>query len=333
MRKHNLHIGKAGAAILAAAFLFSAAACQTSDSTRQTSAAGSEPAVSETASGTAAETNTPETESQTVPAETGTASEETTDGSTPVSADSLLESNQNTAIRVSITTEQKQYPEDGTPRLETSVDSIRIADSGYDTLQAALNQDSREQAQLTADEAGSLIADPYMEETAETGETAVQDTPLYALSSTVVMKRADDRIFSYLRSSYSYTGGAHPNTYLSGYTFDTASGNQLRLTDIAADYDGLYEYVCSMLETYARNPDYPFFDGYEDTVREVFYGASASDDAENTNPDAATVQWFMDDTGVTILFNAYDLGPYAMGAVAVPVPFAQQSALFIDGLD
>ena len=122
----------------------------------------------------------------------------------------------------------------------------------------------------------------------------------------VTALRTDETVLSLQQTEYSWLGGAHPNTYYKGICFDTKTGKELSLQDIAADYDGVYDSVCQKLKE-ENDPDM-FFEGYEDTVKAMFYGK---------DPDYGSVQWFLMNDRVVILFNQYDIAPYAAGQICV----------------
>lgn len=134
---------------------------------------------------------------------------------------------------------------------------------------------------------------------------------------TLTAVRADETVLCLMQTDYSWLGGAHPNTYITGITYDTQTGKELSLKGIAKDYDGIYDYVLKKLAE-ENDPDM-FFEGYEDTVKAMFYGGDAN---------YGQVQWFLTNDGVTIWFNQYDIAPYAAGPVTVEIPFEKQGDLF-----
>ena len=67
-----------------------------------------------------------------------------------------------------------------------------------------------------------------------------------------------------------------------------------------------------------------------DTVKEMFYGNSDSESAvTDANSEetglypmpASSVQWYLGDDGLNILFNDYDIAPYAYGPSLVTIPY------------
>lgn len=233
----------------------------------------------------------------------------------------LLSDSLPVSLQVAITDEKKQEPEGDHPYMSSLVQSIELKDSGYDALKAALEDANAEAKKLTEEgfKENLEMAKQHQEEMPEMA---------YSIENSVQMKRADDTVFSYTRTDYSFFGGAHPNTYITGYQFDSQTGEALTLQDVAADYDGVYEYVTDTLNRYSDEDGFTFFDGYEDTVKTMFYGAEEdSKVSEMENALLSSVNWFMTESGIVVFFNQYDLAPYAMGQITVEIPFSAENGL------
>lgn len=138
--------------------------------------------------------------------------------------------------------------------------------------------------------------------------------------SDVEVTRADERVFSFKTQYEEYTGGAHGFYSTVGHNYDTASGRTLSLRDIAADYDGIYEYVCTYLES--CNEDGWLYEGYEEVVKSLFY------EEQKDNPENGVLSWYFTDDGITVHFDHYVLSYYAAGSIDVEVPY-RESGLFL----
>ena len=219
------------------------------------------------------------------------------------------------------------------------VDQMYLMADGHDALKQALKTFNQNQEQ----ELDQIYQDNKEFFDMQTGEDS---TPL-AYEVSVIPKRADEQIVSLSVEEYDYLGGAHPNSMVTGYNLNPQTGKRYTLQDIAQSYDGIFEYVKKKLkEDYS--PDM-FFDGYEDTVKSMFYGdttaaagENGADSANGTGTDGAQtdssvdsdlsdtemLSWTIDQNGVTITFNNYDLAPYAAGRQVVEIPFATEGNLF-----
>lgn len=136
-------------------------------------------------------------------------------------------------------------------------------------------------------------------------------------SDTIDIKRADSSILSFCRVNSSYLGGAHPNTVYISRNYDSDTGAELNIKDIISDYDSLYNITEEILNDYEYKDE--FFPDWKDTLHSCFYG---SDDYP------ASLTWLVTDKGIQLIFNAYDLGPYAMGPVFTDIEYDAHPELF-----
>ncbi len=248
----------------------------------------------------------------------------------------FTENAQNTDIKISVSDQKLQEAENGdkltyAAGCDTLVQFVKVEDSTKEALQKALDQENETQMELMRESYADMVSfDQEMASmNAEDGteDAAAEDTTgsdmRYSFESTVAVKRADDKIVSYLRQNYSYTGGAHPSTVYNGYNYDPQTGNTIKLQDVVTDYDGLYQAVVDALKKVNESQDNAvLFDEYEDTVNSMFYGASADDASSSADYSTADMlNWVMTDNGLYIIFNQYDIAPYAVGQFVAEIPF------------
>ena len=103
---------------------------------------------------------------------------------------------------------------------------------------------------------------------------------------------------------YSFTGGAHPNTYLLGWNFDLDTGE---LFDAKALSDGtaLQEHVTETLICQAR---------CRASEQDMTPGEMFSEDYEYIIADWSSYAVSFDEAGMTVAFSPYELAAYAAGA-------------------
>lgn len=136
-----------------------------------------------------------------------------------------------------------------------------------------------------------------------------------AIRSNVV--RADSRILSIYHHEYMWLGGAHPSYYLCGDSFDTETGMHLRFTDVVTDPEKFFDLVEEKLkEKYAD--DYPYMNDFTEYRKNLSY------------EEYRNVAWITGYDGVTVFFNPYELGPYAMGYQVITVPFEEAPEVYSD---
>ena len=260
-----------------------------------------------------------ETEEESSEEETGESSEAADDEE---SEDTTVVKTSEDGLSVEIKTEEMTYPEGSdaeSAKLTGKVQSIDVAEEDLTELKDALKAENAS-ARKSFDEIWDSSVSIFE------GENAPDTASVWSIESTVEPSRCDDAIFSFTRTDYSYTGGAHPNTYVTGMNYDPASGEELALSDVTADYDAVYEYVLNDLKERAEeNEDLAYFDDYEHTVHTIFYGAGEGEkvvsEEDGFEPDTAYMpNWVSGEDGVYIIFNNYDIAPYAAGRITVNVP-------------
>lgn len=119
------------------------------------------------------------------------------------------------------------------------------------------------------------------------------------------------RTISYVYTIFMDTFGAHPNSFFRTFTFDVTTGRELALSEVfvpGSDYLGA-------LSTKARLK-LPGIIGTEYADAEYI--------ASGTMPEATMFQnFYLDGDVLTILFPAYQVGPYVLGAQRLPIPLAE----------
>lgn len=335
MMRKKILTGKLAAVMTAAALMAAATAC--SAGTNAAPAEGSTEAVTEAAPAEesteavteAAADASANTEDNVTTEEAGTT--ETTESAENAGDSGTLRwenisRSADTKLKLSVTDKELEEASENTDLpFSTRIQYVKVDESGYDALQKALDKDNADSLELAKEEYSYNALKNMVEE----NESAAVP---FALESTVLKKRADDKVVSYLRESYSQLGGAHPSTFFAGKNYDTKTGSELTLQDVVANYDDVYQYVLDELAKNEKQPENEncYFDGYEDTVKEMFYGNSDSESAvTDANSEetglypmpASSVQWYLGDDGLNILFNDYDIAPYAYGPSLVTIPY------------
>lgn len=68
-----------------------------------------------------------------------------------------------------------------------------------------------------------------------------------------------------------------------------------------------------MINICRKNYSDGLFEDYQDTVEQIWEG----EDGFN---------WYLNESGIMVIFNPYVVGPYAMGAVTVPLPYSSYAS-------
>ena len=122
--------------------------------------------------------------------------------------------------------------------------------------------------------------------------------------------RADSQVISLRSYNNDYTGGIHGDYAYHGTTFDTMTGEELKIQDIVTDMPSFRQQATKDIDKYLQeNYGDGSFEDYQDTVEQIW----ESEDGFN---------WYLNESGIMVIFNPYVVGPYAMGAVTVPLPYS-----------
>lgn len=185
------------------------------------------------------------------------------------------------------------------------------------TLPEAIKPQTDLHARLYAEEVRKLrqFAEGAQSDLTEAG--AEPDRPKYENTVTVTAAAETGKLFSLKRTSFDYSGGAHPNTLSSGILWDKALKRQIGLADLfrkGADLNALDQALCSALNTAkgARVPDGP---------------SLTFDSKPFACPRAATTAFVLTPgtvdgkaAGLTFLIGPYQAGPYVEGGYEIAVP-------------
>ncbi len=135
----------------------------------------------------------------------------------------------------------------------------------------------------------------------------------YEIDAGYTVQRMDEKIISFEAWKYSYTGGAHPNNYLKGLTFDARTGKRLMLEDVVEDMETASAAVLEFLSEETKKEQYGniFFSGYEKDLPGLF-----SED-----------NWYLGEDGFHIIANTYSIAPYVAGSFDFVIPYGEADFL------
>lgn len=110
----------------------------------------------------------------------------------------------------------------------------------------------------------------------------------------------------------SYTGGAHPNSYVSGYLFDLASGQFILEPSQLADDPAAFQAGAAELLIEKADHDGPggYWEDYQDIIRGGSGGAT-----------------LFNEEGMRVVYASYELGPYAIGEVELRLDWEELAPL------
>ena len=185
------------------------------------------------------------------------------------------------------------------------------------TLPEAIKPQTDLHARLYAEEVRKLrqFVEGAQGELTEAG--AATDRPKYENAVTITAAGETAKLLSLKRSSFDYSGGAHPNTMTSGILWDKALKRQIGLADLfrkGADMTVLDQALCSALNTAKR-------------TRVPGGGSLTFDSKPFACPRVVTTAFVLTPgdasgkaAGLTFLIGPYQAGPYVEGGYELAVP-------------
>lgn len=132
-------------------------------------------------------------------------------------------------------------------------------------------------------------------------------TPNWAIESTVDITYSDSLYLGLSMDNYSYTGGAHPNHYVSKKIFSKQTGQVLKLSDIVNDIPAITLLV-------EKNFRKEIKIGPTESLESVGFWF---ENDEFTLPQNIG----MSNDGLEFYYNPYEVAPYAQGSTKVILPY------------
>ncbi|MCM1336204.1 MAG: DUF3298 and DUF4163 domain-containing protein [Candidatus Amulumruptor caecigallinarius] len=202
---------------------------------------------------------------------------------------------------------------------------VKLGDANLIALQDTLIASINNRSPYSIDEAmGAFVSDYnaiFDEPMPGLKATAVDTVPpmtetVFSLESSVTARVTEltEQTVTYQITDYSFTGGAHPNTVVTPLTYDLKNGKVLT-------FDGLF----------TAGADATLLPLIEDALASQ-YGVSSPKELARIGffTDQLTVskQVFVADGQLVFHYNPYEIAPYVMGQIDVPIaPFAVESIL------
>lgn len=133
--------------------------------------------------------------------------------------------------------------------------------------------------------------------------------------------RHDDVVVSLIALSSLYSGGSHPTSVQVAYNMDISGQRLLRLEDVIEETaaDELARMVLAAVDEKFTMIDggNGLFEDYADIIAtSMVYG--------NMTP-----YWYLNDEGLVIFYNQYELGPYAAGIIKAELPYADLEGILL----
>ena len=105
-------------------------------------------------------------------------------------------------------------------------------------------------------------------------------------------------------NTFMNTGGAHGNMNITLYNFDGTSGDLLQIEDLISDMESFAEFVKPYFETEIKSKG-------DENLADYFFG----------EPFHLPANIGINDEGILMLYNVYEIASYAQGLTEFTIPF------------
>ena len=199
--------------------------------------------------------------------------------------------------------ERKGYTlETNLPQLTASAPDLAAkADKFNQTLATFTNRRTAD-FKKSAAEMQRDMADPKQAKAA--GDASPAEMP-YAMDIGYTVTAASPEFISLLLTCYENTGGAHPNTTTQSFNYDLKRDQALKLSDLFAPGASYLKFISDY--SIKELKKLKTTDGVEE---------GAGPKLENFN------SWNITRKGLSLTFDRYQVGPYAVGDHVVTIPYA-----------
>ncbi|MBP3262876.1 DUF3298 and DUF4163 domain-containing protein [Pseudobutyrivibrio sp.] len=209
---------------------------------------------------------------------------------------------------------------DGYEYFEGSVECLQITDDRHEALAKAIDElfSGRVSNFNSRIEDQNKEAESFNKENEKNAQEEGYDyEPIkYQESQYVTVIRADEEVLSFTVTSSYYFGGAHGSEVYEGFTFDANTGEQLTMADYGDEKKMALvakDFILTSIEESSDTAKEMLFDddvtSYKTVIEDYFSGETLPEN-------------YLDHTGVTFVFQQYDIAPYAAGISKFTVPYS-----------
>lgn len=195
------------------------------------------------------------------------------------------------------------------PQIDANIPQ-NIAEKINSEIKSGVKFDQGEKKQESMEDFFNALVEDFKsgEENQEAKEGEEEKAPWNA-SIHAVVQRNSDNILCVQYDSYTNTGGAHPFYYINDVNFDLKTGNMIKLDDVINPKKlEKVDEICEKLFRQQHN--------LSPTASWEEMGFSIENNQFKLNDN-----FVISKDALLFTFNPYEIGPYAMGAMNLTVPF------------
>ncbi|GAB3996173.1 hypothetical protein GCM10028807_38250 [Spirosoma daeguense] len=213
----------------------------------------------------------------------------------------------NTGISVSVSYVLLKEDSEGARKINDSLHLLAVGSivNWLDSTTVAQTPDAR----TNLDKAAALFATDYEEVRKDMGAL----NGCWELETTADTLHVSPKTLTVKFETYAYTGGAHPNSNLTYYTFDRETGRRLTLTDIVSDTTALLGVV---EKAFRKQQSIQPKDNLEEQGYFLHEGRFFLPENIGLNQN-----------GMVFYYNPYEIAAYSVGAIQITVPYEQLNGI------
>ncbi len=208
---------------------------------------------------------------------------------------------------------ERAFTYDGTEVLTAEIEYPKVSVPGRRQSEARINAVIQSQVSEYLREA----AGPMYRNAVEDYNTAQQQGYPFRqhnLTAVYTITLNENCTLSFYRDKYTYTGGAHGLTLRQSDSFDLCTGRMITLPSLFQHGEHWYSKVLAEILRQAdeemQGENAPYFENYRELILQNFDQRS----------------FFLTDTGISVYYQQYDIGPYAIGLPVFEIPFESVGA-------
>jgi len=213
--------------------------------------------------------------------------------------------------RVSVTvqrTQKAEKDETGDVLLNWDISQPSVDIDGDPAASAAVNEVLDQRSAALMQDGAQYVE--WAKEDRQSGDSAEAWTP-YGIWRYYGAGRVDSAVVSLNCTDVSSTGGAHPNSAMSGITFDVATGERLTLATLSDNEEALRSVVTGELKRQVSERGDELYD-------------NATEAAETLLDED---DWYLSGDGLEVLCNEYIMAPRAAGVLKFTIPYTLLSGV------
>ncbi len=153
----------------------------------------------------------------------------------------------------------------------------------------------------------------------------------YEYETTTLVNRNERGLLSLVYATYTFTGGAHPNSFSLSQAFDLTTGKEVTINTLVRP-EALATWVQREQQALLRS-EYAeaLFD--REVAEKLASGKMSKEEAVQTAAYGSLDQWYVNGNTLVRYYQPYEITPYAAGMPSIELPFTSWKDLALPGVE